>query len=237
VKTVPVGAIALLLADRPDLRAALRPTGRMVGSRVEIDLAAAAARCGPGVAEIFEAYWRRCETVWAGEGTGAFAGTGTVLARRAVADHVQVTAKAGRSDLGAVYETLTGLPLLDAITAELTSERPDDGVLRRLSAPFAGTVEQIGDGALEVVLYTDAAATLPAVLGGVAWPGELQRELRLLARHAAWRDRRVRRLARVSVYTHELWPDPAPCRALLNVALPVVDPALLDELDPVLVDA
>jgi hypothetical protein len=49
----------------------------------------------------------------------------------------------------------------------------------------------------------------PTALGGPAAPNELHRHVKIVANHAKWRDRKVRRLVRVEVSCDEVWPDPA----------------------------
>lgn len=80
----------------------------------------------------------------------------------------------------------------------MTSPTVDVDALEDLAAAFDGHVRT--DGSLtEVVLRVTSAQPWPDALAGPADSSERGRILTLTARHAGWRDRRVRRLTGVRV--------------------------------------
>lgn len=215
MRTVPAGLIATVLADRPDLQAVVTGCGRQVGVRVEVDLNAVEA-LSTRLAHVLTVYDAHARAFWRALQTGTAAGAAYTLVRRTLMTHVQSTAKKDRRDLVEVYEALTGVAVLSDIVDELTAAEPDlDALAGLLDAAGGGQVLPAEAGAVAVQVLLDPNGALPDVLGGVRMPGEVRRVLTLTARHAAWRDRRVRRLARVEVAADEMWPDPAPARAAL----------------------
>jgi hypothetical protein len=205
MRTAPEGAAAVLFADRPDVLAALSLCGTRVGDRVEVDLDRAADVLDPADITALEEYSRKAEQLWAHAAAGGAMLPHLVVHRR-MAEHVQVTSKKGRADLVEVYQALVeATPALAEVTSELTGPAPDPDLLAQLVEPLEGQVRH-GDGQVEVEVTFEGAHTLPRLLGGTPLPGEVSRTLRLTARQAAWRDRRVRRLAGVQVLNEEVWP-------------------------------
>jgi hypothetical protein len=218
MRTVPVAVAASLLADRPDLRALLSEHGRQVGRRVEVDLDAVAAAGHRPLAQALLLYGRECDELWRALEASTAGGRPFVTVRRDLLEHVQLTGKKDRADLGEVYEAFATVPTLADLVERLTGAEPDVAALTLMASSLGGQLSVPADGVLEVTLRLSGRWALPDVLGGVSGPGEVSRELVLTARQAAWRDRRVRRLARVLVRSVELWPDPAPSQAGLPAA-------------------
>jgi hypothetical protein len=225
--TVPAGAAAVLLAARPDLRAAISSCGKGIGHRIEVDIDAVDLAC-PGLGTPLRDFADASAHLWqhaassspypADRADGAPGGQHDpagadrlpyVLVRRTVCDHRQATGKANRADLVAVYEELTDISVLADLVEELTAEAPDVSVLTDMLSVLTGTVAVSSPGELTATVSLDGRYAFPDLLGGVAWTAEVRRRFTFTTRQAAWRDRRVRRLSRVQVAIDELWADPA----------------------------
>lgn len=215
--TIPAATAAMLVCERPDLVAALAPYGRAVGGRVEVDLDAV-EEVMPALCQALWAY--HCETadLWREVGAGRAAGRAFVTTTRLAVDHQQVTSKAGRTDLGRVFEDLSELALTRDLLDALTGGDPTLDELLARALDVGGTACQLQAGVWVARVPMPGAVAWPDSLGGPATLTETSRDLTLTARHAAWRDRKVRRLARVQVEVGEVWADPARARGLLPLA-------------------
>ena len=202
---VPTSVAAVHAADNDALRQAYASAGRRAGNRDVIDTqllddAAAAA---------LDRYWGQCQRLWQdARDAKPLAGSGWVMTRRRVVQVRQSTAKGAKTDLTAELDALEGSPGVAQLITAATEKEPDLGALRSL-AKAAGGLLTVHPDRLEVFVDLPGALLYPAALGGPAWPGEMRRTVHLELRHAAWRDRRVRRLAGVSVDLTEMWADPA----------------------------
>lgn len=186
-------------------REALMACGRRLGANVEVDLDAVAACLGPGAADDLFAHHLAClEPLAGGDG---------VRLRRTLRRAVQRTAKRDRADLDAELDALDKVPGVGPYVEELTAAAPSSEALDLLGEPLQA--QRRSDGTRAVAsLVVDAAIDWLPVLGGPAAVGELHRLLEVTAIHAPWRDRRVRRLAGLTVAAEELWPAaPAGCAA------------------------
>lgn len=206
----------MLLAESPDLRARLSSCGRVVGGRGEVDLDAVQQIC-PAACRALESYHVRTSELWSRVAAGRAAGQRYVVTRRALVEHAQVTAKVGRRDLGDVFEDIVSAGELGEVLNELTGAEPDEAALRSLVRSAGGTLSR-DDGVWTASVPMSSAVAWPVSLGGVALLCEVSRSVTLTVRHAAWRDRRVRRLAKVEVHVDELWADPGADRATLRAA-------------------
>jgi hypothetical protein len=215
MRTIPAGIASALLSERPDLRAAVRSCGRIVGQRIELDLDAVAGAVSVDLAELLVTYYDRCENLWASVQAG-HSGPAYAMLRRPLLEHQQVTGKKGRADLGDVYEALGELPGVAELLEQITAPAPDADVLASMVATVGGTVTFPEPDAVRAQLCLEGRYAYPQLLGGVPWPGEIRRVLTLLTRQAAWRDRRVRRLAKVDVAVDELWAAPADLAAAVR---------------------
>lgn len=185
--TVPLPAAQLVLGD--DFARLALPASR------EIDLAAVADRAGPAAAARVRAYYEAARRFWA-----APAGP-WVRVERVLVDARQ----------------RTGWPRLD-LHAELAAVEATPGLCAAARAALANPPPAALSGPLEyhrhatgarLVWYAPRLARWPVALGAAPGPGEVLRRVELDVRHAPWRDRRIRRLARVRVCVEEYWPDPA----------------------------
>jgi hypothetical protein len=196
MKTLPVTVAALVLGEHA---AALAPCGRRLGARVELDLASAREVVGDETVGRLEAYWDAAREYWAG---GAHGG---VVVRRRIVSARQRDGRDGKVDLARELDALDEIGL-DAACDALLGTAPDVDALAGIGG--IAVVEQ-GESRT-VVTATLSSPVWPDALGGVPGVGEVAREVTLVAAHAKWRDRRVRRLVAVEVVSVELWPDPAP---------------------------
>lgn len=206
-RTVPAWVAQLALGDlTEDVSAALRAAGRTLGSRVELDVAAVGATLGNAAASKLVAYEQRCrdffEAWLAGEAAGPY-----VIVRRPLVKVRQIDTKDARVDLGPTLDALTTVSGIGDIVEEVTGAKPDWELVARLGTAFEAAVERDGNDTT-VTLHCAFDTSWPDELGGVPTRGELQRILRLGLSHAAWRDRRNRRLVSVTVEAEEIWPDP-----------------------------
>lgn len=159
----------------------------VVGERTEVDLDALAREHGDDVARALAGFWERTRRMNRQLGLGTAAGTEVVMVRRGLGEWRQGTGR-HKSDLS---EQL--------------------GAMGRLGPSVASALDGLlaaGDGVerSEDLVVLDGA--LPACLGGPMGPCEQRRVLRVTARYAAWRDRRLRRLAVVEALADEVWPVP-----------------------------
>lgn len=191
----------------PDTVAVLLDLGPVdtvaLGNRRVLDLGAAST-LDPGVRDLAAAYWAATLRFWERAERGDALGSLVVVTRTLHAAKQGAGSKGGRADLAAEADALAATGVLDDIADELLSAAPDHDWLER--APGVTALER--DGNATALTVTCIAGDWPAVLGGAAGPGEISRTLTLAANHAAWRDRRVRRLCALTVTATEVWPDP-----------------------------
>lgn len=219
VRTLPVGAAATLLYERVDLASACAGAGIEMGRRIEVDLDVVASEVSPGLADILEAYGHQCDRLWDDYVSGR-AGIPYVVVRRMLTQHAQVTGKTGRRDLNAVYTVLESVPALAGALDVLTAPELDVDRARAVVAGANGEL-QVEVGVAHAAFTLEGRHALPEALGGVPYPNEFARIVTLSIRHAAWRDRRVRRLGSVRIDVDELWADPRPLQAALDALPPL----------------
>lgn len=212
MKTVPASVACVLLADQPEMLEQVRACGREVGLRTEVDLDQVASTVGSHVAAALEKLY--CDTLdlWADLVTGA-RGRAYIVTRSTIAEHTQVTSKVGRSDLGAVFDELADVNELRDVLLELTAPNVDEVALAGAVHLAGGSTWSAEDGA--VTARVPLGSVVSEALGGVRRTCQVSRFVEVTARHAAWRDRRVRRLAKVVVVNEEMWASPDPARLLL----------------------
>jgi hypothetical protein len=142
---------------------------------------------GPEVAERLGLYWSACRRLWnRAEHDGSLAGP-CVRIERLVCQAQQETGR-NKVDLVAHLEGLRNVAGVGAILDDVLGDHP------------------AGDATVTV---TGAPGVYPRCLGGAPSPGEIERRFVIDVRYASWRDRPVRRLARIQVWVDEIWPDPA----------------------------
>lgn len=204
--TVPIYIAELF---KPQLAAAeltaLSDCGRMVGNRVEVDLDLVAALIGPDIAEAFYRHYLACRDF---DGRARSGVAATVYLQRTLLDAAQCTSKPNRSDLVAQVEALEVVPGVGDVISELTGANPDLDLLRVLGDPFHIRIFK-KDEQLRTTFVVDSCLDWLPELGGPASSGEVRRGFDAVTNYAAWRDRRVRRLTRLTVVCEERWPAPA----------------------------
>ncbi len=138
-----------------------------------------------------------------------------VPACETLVDVSQVARGDRRHDLTGEAEALSVLPGFGNYFEILTGARPDRAQLRRAQVGLridllAGTVPRNGGKGRAVFEWRTAAAIpWPAALGGGSRIAERERSVLVEIRWAPWRDRRIRRLSRVAVRSHQSWPSGA----------------------------
>jgi hypothetical protein len=222
-----LAAAAALLASHPRARTLAGDCVVLVGARPEVDLdalrwheavtgGAGTVLTGPVCADALAGYWGQCQQLWqdlrAGTPSGAY-----VMTVRPLHRGQQKYTRGDKTDLVAEIAACESVPALAELVTALTAPEPDLSQLALMAAGFGGTADRKPSGQVWVTAAFTGATTWPTILGGVAWPGEVERTVTLVGKHATWRDRRVRRLLRVEVDVREVWPDPADWRAQLPV--------------------
>jgi hypothetical protein len=203
VKLVPIYYVDLVLGDdwrqREDL-AGLARAGVKVASRVEVDLEA-----GPAdVAEQVLNYVDRCRTLARELERGAI-GPWVVVSLPLITHIQQAGSKsAKRGDLSDVYAELSNHEETRAILENALGATLDIGGVT-LSG---GVVTALEGNASRVEVRVEGPRDWPEILGGAAGPNEIERLFRFYVNHAPWRDRQVRRLTRVEIFSIEMLSDP-----------------------------
>jgi hypothetical protein len=205
VVTIPLTVTDLLLDDA-DQRAAARAAAKPFGSSSEVPLTAL-DEIAPGLGEVAVEFFLAARALWASYDRGEKLGD-AVIVRVPLLDLRQVDSKAARIDLVAQAQSLEDMPeTRDA--GSILDAKPRWSKLRTL-----GTLSRTKDRA--TLMFTVSSRRWPLELGGPGCPGELRREILLEVSHAAWRDRRSRRLVRFAACAVEVWPDPEPFRDRLD---------------------
>lgn len=114
-------------------------------------------------------------------------------------DAKQSTTKSSQKDLTSELFALGTLPGTRTLLAALDSDPPTH---------VSGLRMEVLDGGLARASVRISAPIWPLELGGPPSPMERSRMIRITASHAAWRDRRSRRLVRVEAISRQLWPLP-----------------------------
>jgi len=117
----------------------------------------------------------------------------------------QIPSGSGRRDLVDEMRAMETLPELREILEAALGSEFDEAALAA-----AGGILSAHD-AQETVLHAvlEGARDWPTELGGPAGDGEIERRFEITVRRAAWRDRKVRRFAKLSIVSVQIHPDPA----------------------------
>jgi hypothetical protein len=203
-RTVPALAAAIVCADRTE-RDIVTACGARVGATVEIDLDLVAAQ-DQALAARLEDYWSRCNELW-DRFAGGDVGLDAVDVRRLLRSVAQTDSREGRKDLNAEVDELVNLAVVGPLVKELLGSKPDfDSIVAR-GASVGLTVEASADA--HTIRFTlPARRPWSSALGGSASRGEWERVFTLRVSHAAWRDRRVRRLMSLQIQATETWARP-----------------------------
>lgn len=115
----------------------------------------------------------------------------------------QVPSGANRRDLVAELEALEGI----AECAEIVGLALERELVVEAIEDLGGIVRVEDDTTSTVTIVVEGERQWPEVLGGDKTAGELERRVVLHIKRAPWRDRKVRRLARLEVIGVEIHPD------------------------------
>ena len=195
-RTVPLPVLSLAKLDSKSRDAIIAGGCVTVGNQVEVDLLAADA-AAPGSAAVLAEYWTRTRVMLDDLAAGVDRPDAR-LTRRTVVSARQIDTKAERRDLGEELAVLTGHPLLTR-AAGILETKPDWKMVGK-----AGTVTR--SASTSTVTVAVRGQGLPEPLGGARGRNEIVRHVSIEASHAAWRDRKARRLVSVAVTVDEVWP-------------------------------
>jgi hypothetical protein len=172
----------------------------------------------PGVAEQIRGFLASSRRLLRDHRDGV-EGTAYAVVRRTLVAVAQSDTSLGRYDLTQQLSDSRLVPVLDEIVEQVCASAPDFPEVVRRAAAWKCSVSK--EANLHVVsLEVGAAKGWPDSWGGSFAENELRRVVTITVSHAAWRDRRARRLVSVTVERDELWADPATAepRNLLAVA-------------------
>jgi hypothetical protein len=203
MKLVPTHYVDLVLGDnwrrRGDLTD-LAQAGVLVANRVEVDLEA-----GPtDVAERVLNYLDRCRTL-ARELENGSIGPWVVVSLPLIT-HIQQAGSRStkRGDLSEVYAALLECEETRAVLEGALGAALDVG-----GVTLSGGVVSANEGNVAVVeVRVEGSRDWPEILGGAGGPNEIERLFRFCVNHAPWRDRQVRRLTKVEIFSIEMLCDP-----------------------------
>ena len=120
---------------------------------------------------------------------------------RLISYHEQNTSKNAKKDLVELLSFLNSDPNLAPIMDEITQEKP--AIVS--SSPFLTSILADGDY-FEYVVDIPGKSDYPVILGGQPSRAEIGRKFVFTISYATWRDRKVRRLVSVKIYSQEIWP-------------------------------
>ena len=121
--------------------------------------------------------------------------------------YVEVANSVDRADLGWLVDDLVLIPGLAPVVREATSSHPDWDTVAALVTPLGGTVTPDGN-TTRITTHIPLSTAVPHSLGGLPLIGQTSRELVMAVNHAKWRNRRARRLTKVSMKVTDAWPRP-----------------------------
>lgn len=158
------------------------------------------AQTEPQAAQTLAEWWLDCQAFWdalrAGRWAGPYVQVRRPLARASIGD---------RRDMRRELDALESLAPLHALVREATTSAPDWGLVDA----HAKLADGGSDPERGLVWATVVGGERwPGLLGGAGMPGLLARFVTVGTTHAAWRDRRGRRLTFVAVDGIEWWPEP-----------------------------
>jgi hypothetical protein len=208
--TVPAGIVEAYFAlVRPDLDPAqpLLPCGRRLGNRVEIDLHAVASSLGDDIAEDIARWDARCRRFNSRLSARTDLGPWISLRRPLLAARQREdgTTKVVLRD---EYDALSALAGVGTAVDTALEAEPDRDRLALLCAQAGGVLHAVDNGVNQLEFPVEGRTIWPLALGGPSTANEFTRWITVTTRHAAWRDRKLRRLTAVDIDVEEVWPDP-----------------------------
>lgn len=178
----------------------LAPYGLKVGDRVEVDierLEEAEARLAEQI-DRYLARLRQFRKRPAGE---------YIAAEVEIVDAIQKGTREGKVDLRAQLAALERTAA-GALVAEALSAEPDMDAVGRLGERYQVSWQDEGDSRATCSFTLFGKHEYPRELGGASGTDEVARKFTLHISYAAWRDRRVRRLTRLTIHAVHVLPTP-----------------------------
>lgn len=129
-----------------------------------------------------------------------------MVVRRELSYDRESDEKGARHDLASRLESAKSIPGMEHVLRTLLDKELSQENLLEAVSPWRGVVVQ-SEPWTQVTLYIDKAEGWQSDWGGPSAPNEIRRVVTLVANHAAWRDRRGRRLVEVLVEADEIWAD------------------------------
>lgn len=127
-----------------------------------------------------------------------------VVVEADILEESQVPSGNDRRDLSSIYAAMETIAEMQTIVNHgLGSVSEDDELLKH-----GVSVEHIAEGETVISVTVEGQRHWPEELGGEALEGEIERRFTIVVRRAAWRDRKVRRLAKITATSVQLHPDP-----------------------------
>ena len=159
---------------------------------------------GDGLASS-DAFLDRSREVWRGVRDGV-GGLPYMVVRRELAYDRESDEKGVRRDLSSYLESAKTIPGMERVLHALLDKDPSPELLQEVVSPWRGAIFHEAPWA-RVTLNIDKAEGWPSDWGGPCSENEMRRVVTLVTNHAAWRDRRGRRLVEVLVEADEIWAD------------------------------
>lgn len=127
----------------------------------------------------------------------------TVLIKRTITHSKQKAgSRGGRKDLKEEYEALKELNPTEPLIQTLLSPNPDAEQIKKTLGVIGGTLEHDGN-TTTMTINLDPGYNWHTTLGGQPTKHEIKRTLIIVANHAKWRDRKLRRLSELTVQVLE----------------------------------
>lgn len=148
-------------------------------------------------------YGRKRRRFWHLLGRGIEPGP-WVMVEVDLTEAAQIPSGAGRCDLVEEMRAMEAVPELRALIQVVLGSELDEAAVAAAGGSIVSHDEH------ETVLYAvvEGARDWPGHLGGAAGAGEVERRFEITVRRAAWRDRKVRRFAKISIVSIQIHPDP-----------------------------
>lgn len=127
-----------------------------------------------------------------------------VVVEADIQEDTQIPSGNDRCDLSDVYEAMEEIAEMQAVVNHGLGSTSEDAELSKHGIH----VEHTGEGETTLTVTVEGQRNWPEALGGRALDGEIERRFTIVVRRAAWRDRKIRRLAKIVTTSVLLHPDP-----------------------------
>lgn len=198
---------AVCFAEDPEARSLISGYGLTLNGTVALDVTRLRAE-QPRLHQRLASFDQMTRRLWEAHRNGTGGESFAIVERKLHANRQRDDAK-GRVDLVSELADAAAIPLLGELVENACSAECDWELLLRRGAAWQASVTDGAKTTRIIHLVVDAANGWPASWGGPSRANELRRHVMIEVSHAAWRDRRVRRLVAVTVTAEELWADPA----------------------------